>query len=108
MRQIALSKILDVISLALIRTPRRVSGLRRWIRAGWAGRRAHADLERIYAASRCGNYRCCASTRHARPGALGRSGVETIQNAWGAIPSAGHELDGWSNKHRQAIAETAR
>ncbi len=112
-RQIALSKMVDVISLApdqnaqesFFRPEEMDPALDG---AGGVAVRTREDLERIYAASRCGNYpllRIYSGTRDLVRWA--ELAYETIQNAWGAIPLCWYsELDGRSKRSTaEAIAE---
>jgi methylmalonyl-CoA mutase cobalamin-binding subunit len=76
--------------------------------AGGVPLRSPDDLRAIYEASRCGNYplvRCYAGTRDLIKWA--EVHVETIDNAWGAIPLCWYNaLDRRSNRPlEQAIAE---
>ncbi len=76
--------------------------------AGGVPVRKAADLEAIYAASRCGNYpllRCYSGTRDLRQWA--EMSVHTIHNAWGAIPLCWYSvMDGRSQRSLvEAITE---
>lgn len=76
--------------------------------AGGVPLREPADLEAIYAASRCGNYplmRCYSGTRDLLKWA--EMSVKTINNAWGAIPLCWYSvMDGRSQRSlAEAVAE---
>ncbi len=76
--------------------------------AGGVPVRKPADLEAIYAASRCGNYplmRCYSGTRDLLKWA--EMSVGTIHNAWGAIPLCWYSvMDGRSKRSiAEAVAE---
>lgn len=76
--------------------------------AGGVPVRTAEDLRRIYQATRCGNrplLRCYSGTRDLLPWA--RMSVETIRQAWGAIPLCWYNvLDGRSDRvPAQSIAE---
>ncbi len=76
--------------------------------AGGVPLRKPADMEAIYAASRCGNYplmRCYSGTQDLLKWA--EMSVKTINNAWGAIPLCWYSvMDGRSQRSlAEAIAE---
>ncbi|MBI3948754.1 MAG: methionine synthase [Armatimonadetes bacterium] len=112
-REIALSKVVDVISLApdqnaqecFFRPAEMDPALDG---AGGVPVRTSEDLQLIYAASRCGNYpllRIYSGTRDLVRWA--EVALETIRNAWGAIPLCWYsELDGRSRRTvAEAVAE---
>ncbi len=112
-KKIAKAKVVDVISIATDQNAqeyffepekmnKKLSG------AGGVPIRSEEDLERIYQASRTGNFpklRIYSGTKNLLKWA--KLSVRTINNAWGAIPLFWYsELDGRSNrKLEKAIAE---
>ena len=114
--QISLSKTIDVISLGPDQNAQEYFFEPKKMKADESGAggvpiRSRNDLERIYAASRVGNYpllRCYSGTNHLEDWA--QLLFETIHIAWGAVPLTWYsQLDGRSQRSiKTAIAENQK
>ena len=112
-REIALSRVLDVISIGPDQNAQehffRPGEMdHNQTGAGGVPVRSSEDMVSLYEASRCGNYpimRCYAGTRDLLKWA--EMSVKTINNAWGAIPLCWYSvMDGRSNRTlKEAISE---
>jgi len=112
-RKIALAEVLDVISIGPDQNaqenffrPGEIIDNQQG--AGGVPVRSYDDMTALYQSSRCGNYplmRCYAGTRDLMKWA--EMSVETIHNAWGAIPLCWYSvIDGRSNRSLvEAITE---
>ncbi len=112
-KQIALAEVLDVISIGPDQNaqenffrPAEIISTQQG--AGGVPVRTHQDMAALYQSSRCGNYplmRCYAGTRDLMKWA--EMSVETIHNAWAAIPLCWYSvIDGRSNRSLvEAISE---
>ena len=112
-RKIALAEVLDVISIGPDQNaqenffrPEEIISTQQG--AGGVPVRTHEDMAALYQSSRCGNYplmRCYAGTRDLLKWA--EMSVETIHNAWAAIPLCWYSvIDGRSNRSLvEAITE---
>ncbi|HHW70386.1 MAG TPA: cobalamin B12-binding domain-containing protein [Clostridiales bacterium] len=114
-KKIALSEEVDVISLAPDQNaqqyffePEKMD--KRLDGTGGVPIRTRDDLEKIYAATQCGNYprlRIYAGTRNLLKWA--KLSVETINNAWGTIPLFWYsEMDGRSERTLEEAIEENR
>lgn len=112
-RKIALAEVLDVISIGPDQNaqenffrPGDIISTQQG--AGGVPVRTHEDMAALYQSSRCGNYplmRCYAGTRDLLKWA--EMSLETIHNAWAAIPLCWYSvIDGRSNRSLvEAITE---
>jgi hypothetical protein len=112
-KQIALAEVLDVISIGTDQNaqenffrPDEIVTTQQG--AGGVPVRTYDDMKALYQSSRCGNYplmRCYAGTRDLLKWA--EMSVETIRNAWAAIPLCWYSvIDGRSNRSLvEAITE---
>jgi len=112
-KKIALAEVLDVISIGPDQNaqenffrPNEIIATQQG--AGGVPVRTYDDMAALYQSSRCGNFplmRCYAGTRDLMKWA--EMSVETIHNAWGAIPLCWYSvIDGRSNRSLvEAITE---
>jgi hypothetical protein len=112
-KKISEAEVLDVISLGTDQNAqehffRPEEMIKELDGAGGVPIRRESDLRKIFLASRCGNFplmRCYSGTRDLQGWA--EMSVETINNAWAAIPLTWYSvLDGRSNRQiKDAISE---